>query len=146
MIRPQWRIPHASLEGHYGLGIMSGRLNGWDWFGHSGGLLGYISRTAVLPRRGLAISVLTNPVDGWAGFWLEGMIHILRGFESRGAPTRRVSGCNGRWWSAWGAVDLMPMGDIVLSGEPAFGQSFPRRGGDRGDRPRHRAYRPGERL
>jgi hypothetical protein len=146
MIRPQWRIPHASLEGHYGLGIMSGRLNGWDWFGHSGGLLGYISRTAVLPRRGLAISVLTNAVDGWAGFWLEGMIHILRGFESRGAPTRRVSGWNGRWWSAWGAVDLMPMGDIVLSGEPAFGQSFPRRGGDRGDRPRHRAYRPGERL
>jgi CubicO group peptidase (beta-lactamase class C family) len=38
MIRKQWRNPHASLEGYYGLGIMSGSTAGWDWFGHSGGL------------------------------------------------------------------------------------------------------------
>jgi CubicO group peptidase (beta-lactamase class C family) len=124
MTRPQWRNPHASIEGHYGLGIMSGRLNGWDWFGHSGGLLGYISRTAALPRRNLAISVLTNAVDGWAGFWLEGIIHILRAFADRGAPARRVSGWTGRWWSEWGAADLVPMGETVLIGNPHAGNPF----------------------
>jgi CubicO group peptidase (beta-lactamase class C family) len=124
MIRPQWRNPHAAVEGHYGLGIMSGRLNGWDWFGHSGGLLGYISRTAVLPRRNLAVSVLTNAVDGWAGYWLEGIIHILRGFEARGAPARRVSGWTGRWWSPWGAADLVPMGNVVLAANPHQGNPF----------------------
>ena len=29
MTRKQWRNPHASLEGYYGLGIMSGSLGGW---------------------------------------------------------------------------------------------------------------------
>ena len=124
MTRPQWRNPHASIEGHYGLGIMSGKLNGWDWFGHSGGLLGYISRTAVLPKRYLAISVLTNAVDGWAGFWLEGVVHILRAFADRGAPARGVSGWAGRWWSAWGAADLVPMGERVLVANPHAGNPF----------------------
>jgi len=26
-----------------GLGIMSGTLDGWDWFGHTGGFQGYVS-------------------------------------------------------------------------------------------------------
>src|SRR5688572_7101779 len=34
MLRPRWRDPHSSMERYYGLGIMSGRLRGWDWFGH----------------------------------------------------------------------------------------------------------------
>jgi hypothetical protein len=103
---------------------MRGRLNGWDWFGHSGGLLGYISRTVALPKRGLAVSVLTNAVDGWAGFWLEGVLNILRSFESRGAPARRVSDWTGRWWTPWGAADLVPMGETVLVANPHFGNPF----------------------
>jgi CubicO group peptidase (beta-lactamase class C family) len=38
MTRRQWRNPHASLEQWYGLGTMSGSFEGWDWFGHGGGL------------------------------------------------------------------------------------------------------------
>jgi CubicO group peptidase (beta-lactamase class C family) len=49
MTRRHWRNPHASQEGYYGLGIMSGRLAGWDWFGHSGLFQGYVSRTSVIP-------------------------------------------------------------------------------------------------
>jgi CubicO group peptidase (beta-lactamase class C family) len=124
MIRPQWRNPHASVEGHYGLGIMSGKIAGWDWFGHTGSLLGYISRTSVLTKRDLAVSVLTNAVDGWAGFWVEGAIHILQRFANRGAPTRRVSGWTGRWWSPWGPADLVPMGDTVLVANPLQGNPF----------------------
>lgn len=118
MIRRQWRNPHSSLERYYGLGIISGTLSGCDWFGHSGGLQGYVTRTNVLPRHELAISVLTNAIDGLAQQWLEGIIHIIAAFERHGAPARRLSGWTGRWWNLWGAVDLLPMGDRVFVASP----------------------------
>ena len=123
MTRKHWRNPHASLEGYYGLGIMSGSLGGWDWFGHTGGFQGYISRTCVIPGRDLAITILTNSVDGWAYFWLDGAMHILRAFAARGAPARRVRDWTGRWWSLWGAVDLVPMGNLVMAANPHVCQS-----------------------
>ena len=50
MTRRHWKNAHTNLEEYYGLGTISGTLNGWDWFGHGGGLPGYISRTAVVPK------------------------------------------------------------------------------------------------
>lgn len=118
MTRRHWRNPHSSIENYYGLGIMSGNLGGWDCFGHSGGLQGYISRTCVIPGHEVSISILTNATDGWAGFWLEGALHIMRAFATRGVPKRRVRDWTGRWWSPWGAVDLVPMGNLVIAGNP----------------------------
>jgi CubicO group peptidase (beta-lactamase class C family) len=120
MVRKQWRDPHSSLERYYGFGIISGNLRGWDWFGHSGGLQGYVSQTRVLPEQELALSVLTNANDGFAHFWLEGAIHILRAFAQNGAPLRSVSGWTGRWWTLYGAIDLVPMGKKVLVASPAY--------------------------
>src|SRR6185312_7016957 len=90
MIRRQWRNHHASLERHYGLGIISGGSGDWQWFGHSGGFQGFITRTAVLPHHGLTVAVLTNAVDGPAQSWVEGAIHILRAFAGGGAPAKAV--------------------------------------------------------
>jgi CubicO group peptidase (beta-lactamase class C family) len=118
MTRKLWRNPDSSLEGYYGLGTMSGSTAGWDWFGHSGGFQGYISRTCVIPTRELAITVLTNCTDGWAGLWVDGAIHILRAFAAHGAPSRRVRDWTGRWWSQWGAVDLVPAGNLVIAANP----------------------------
>jgi len=120
MVRRQWRNPHSSIEQFYGLGTVSGSLNGWDWFGHSGGLQGYISRTCVVPKQDLTISVLTNAIDGWAGMWVDGLIHILRAYARNGAPTRKVKDWGGRWWTLWGAVDLLPMGNKVVVVGPGF--------------------------
>ena len=86
MTRKQWRNPHASFEAYYGLGIMSGKTDGWDWFGHSGGFQGYISRTCVIPGCELAISILTNCHRRLGRFWIDGAMHILRVFKTRGAP------------------------------------------------------------
>lgn len=124
MIRRHWRDPYASQEGYYGLGIMSGRIGDWDWFGHSGGLQGFISRTATFPGHGLTISVLTNSLDGLAGAWLEGIAHILRAFARHGAPSRRLADWRGRWWSLWGATDLVPMGDKVFAAVPGAWNPF----------------------
>ncbi len=118
MLRRRWRDPHSSIERHYGLGLMSGTHSGWDWFGHSGGLQGYITRTSVLPQQELAVCLLTNAVDGLAHQWLEGTLQILRAFSERGAPTRKVAGWTGRWWTLWNPVDLVPMGSRVLVARP----------------------------
>jgi CubicO group peptidase (beta-lactamase class C family) len=124
MIRPRWRDPDSSIERYYGLGIISGSLAGWDWFGHSGGLQGYITRTVVLPGQELTISVMTNSVDGLAHFWLDGAIHILRTFARHGAPARRLGHWTGRWWTLWNAIDLVPMGTKVLVATPALFNPF----------------------
>ncbi len=118
MVRKHWRNPHATLEGYYGLGIMSGNTGGWDWFGHTGGFQGYTSRTCVIPACDMAISILTNCIDGWSGFWIDGAMHILRAFAAQGAPKRRVRDWTGRWWGMWGAIDLVPIGDLVLVANP----------------------------
>jgi CubicO group peptidase (beta-lactamase class C family) len=118
MTRRHWRSPHSSIESYYGLGIASGSVADWDWFGHGGGLHGYISQTWVIPACEMTICILTNSTDGWAGPWVDGAARILRSFEARGAPKRRVRDWNGRWWSAWGAFDFVPMGNLVLVGNP----------------------------
>jgi CubicO group peptidase (beta-lactamase class C family) len=124
MIRKQWRNPHATVEQYYGLGLISGALGGWDWFGHTGGFQGYISRTCVIPAHEVTISVLTNAMDGYAGFWLDGAIRTMQAFETRGAPQRRVREWTGRWWSQWGAFDLVPAGDTVLVANPHLMNPF----------------------
>ncbi len=118
MTRKHWHNPHSSMEGYYGLGIMSGTVAGWDWFGHSGGLQGYISQTRVIPACEVTVSILTNATDGWAGFWVDGAMRILRAFEARGAPRRRVRDWTGRWWTSSGAFDLVPVGNLVICGNP----------------------------
>ncbi len=120
MLRRQWRNPHSALEVWYGLGTMSGQVGDWAWFGHSGALQGYASRTVVVPERRLAVSVLINGVDGLAGLWSDGVLHLLRAFHRRGAPAAHLRDWSGRWWTPWGASDLVPMGDRVLVAVPAL--------------------------
>ncbi|MBV9565938.1 MAG: beta-lactamase family protein [Bradyrhizobium sp.] len=124
MTRKHWRIPQTAEEAYYGFGLMSGQTAGWDWFGHGGGFQGYISRTAVIPACDVAMSVLTNSIDGWAPGWVNGAMHILRAFKSRGAPTRRVRDWTGRWATMWGTADLVPMGDQVIIANPGLMNPF----------------------
>jgi CubicO group peptidase (beta-lactamase class C family) len=120
MTRGQWKCPHATFATNYGLGIISGKIGDWDWFGHSGGLLGYNSRTVVVPERDLAIAVLTNADDGLAWPWLDGIIHVARALAKKGAPAEAVRDWTGRWWGAGGAIDMLPAGDRVLVAVPAY--------------------------
>ena len=124
MVRRQWRDPHSNLERYYGLGTISATAEGWDWFGHSGGLQGYLSHTRVLPAQELAIAVLTNAMDGWAGQWFDGVVHILQRFARDGAPNGAVEGWTGRWWSLLGVADLVPMGAKVVIANPATTTPF----------------------
>jgi CubicO group peptidase (beta-lactamase class C family) len=123
MTRKHWRIPQ-SFEAYYGLGLSIGQTDGWDWFGHGGGFQGYLSRTAVIPACDISITLLSNSIDGWAPLWLDGCMQILRAFKTRGPPNRRLRDWAGRWWTLWGAVDLVPMGDRLIIANPHFNNPF----------------------
>jgi D-alanyl-D-alanine carboxypeptidase len=120
MGRRQWLDPHSSLERWYGLGTIGGTLADWDWQGHTGGFQGTTTRTACVPAQGLTVSVLTNAADGPSLGWVDGALHILRAYAHGGAPSRRNARWSGRWWSLWGAIDLLPMEDKVLVANPAL--------------------------
>jgi D-alanyl-D-alanine carboxypeptidase len=120
MWRRQWPDPHSSLGRWYGLGTICGTLGDWDWFGHTGGFQGTVSRTASVPAQGLTVSVLTNAADGLSLGWVDGALQILRVYSKNGAPSRREAAWSGRWWSLWGPVDLLPMDGKVLVANPAL--------------------------
>jgi D-alanyl-D-alanine carboxypeptidase len=123
MTRRHWRDEPFCAERHYGLGVFVSGPGDWATFGHSGSFQGFLSRTLVVPGRDLAITVLTNAVDGPSHAWTDGIVHILRTFEAHGAPSGPGAGWGGRWWTLWGAVDLVPAGDRVLVAAP--GATFP---------------------
>ncbi len=120
MARPQWRVPHTEAARHYGLGTICGAVDGHAHFGHSGSFQGFQSRTCVVPDWNVAVSLVFNAIDGPAGPWMDGALHILGCFAGKGAPEPAVADWTGRWWSLWGAVDLVPMGGRVLLGSPAL--------------------------
>ena len=93
-------------------------VGGWDWFGHSGGFQGYISRTCRHPRL-RSRHHRPDQLRRRLGRFLARRRHAhparLRG---RGAPSRRVRDWTGRWWSMWGAADLVPVGNRVIVANP----------------------------
>jgi D-alanyl-D-alanine carboxypeptidase len=122
--RRQWRNPNSAIERYYGLGTMSGTTAGWEWFGHAGGFQGFLTRTAHVPEIGLTLSILTNAADGPSWPWLDGAFHILRMFRHHGAPAGPAKNWTGRWWTLWGAADLVPMGSKVIVADPSLGNPF----------------------
>jgi CubicO group peptidase (beta-lactamase class C family) len=124
MTRRHWEVPHQSEPRHYGLGTMIGQVDGHTLIGHGGSFPGFISRSATVPDWGIGLSVVTNAIDGPANAWLDGLVSILHQFASRGAPSAGVADWAGRWWNLWRAVDLVPMGDLVLAADPAGFKPF----------------------
>jgi D-alanyl-D-alanine carboxypeptidase len=120
MSRAQWEDKWSVAPQKYGLGTISGTFDGWDWFGHSGGFQGYITRSAVVPEHDLSLSCLTNAVDGMSHLWLDGAMAILKRFKADGAPKADLADWSGRWWSVWGPTDLVPVGDKVVLGLPGL--------------------------
>jgi CubicO group peptidase (beta-lactamase class C family) len=114
---------HRDNEGpvplHYGLGTIIGpQSDDWDWFGHSGSFQGTLSRTAVVPAHHLAVSVMTNGLDGLATLFVDGIIGILKAHFRRGGADRITGRWRGRFHSLWGPVDLVPVAGRVLVAAP----------------------------
>ncbi len=124
MTRSHWQDGTSDQESCYGLGTMVGRVQGWQSFGHAGTIQGFTSRTYVVPAEKLAVAVITNASDGWATLWADRALHILRHFQEKGGPSQSTEGWSGRWWSTWGAVDLVATGERVYAVNPALSAPF----------------------
>lgn len=120
MAQRRWRDPCNLLESHYGLGTMLSAPGPREWMGHTGSLQGFLSRTARYPALDLTVTVLTNAQDGLSTEWVEGIASILFAFQQHGAPGKKEAAWAGRWWSLWGASDLVPMGKVVCQVVPAM--------------------------
>ncbi len=118
MIRWQWRDPHSSEDGGYGLGMCLGFVGGLEWAGHGGAFQGVRSSTMLLPGSGICFSVLTNATDGSAEAWAEGIVRILRTFRDNPLPGPFANSWAGRWWNSGEAVDLVAFGNRVLVAQP----------------------------
>jgi len=92
-----------------------------EWLGHTAASRASSRAPAVLPAQGLTISVSPNSSGGLPFLLLEGQYSISCGRS----PARRADpqgpDWTGRWWSLWGASDLVPMGDKVLVAAPRCG-------------------------
>ena len=124
MLRRHWAVPHSSVPGWYGLGVMQGSFQGWDWVGHTGSLQGFVSRSLALPAQGLSISILCNSIDGFSWPWMDGTLQVLQTFHKHGAPTAATRAWGGRFWSVWGPTDLVPMRDRVFAVPPVLALPF----------------------
>jgi hypothetical protein len=112
-------------------------IGDWNWFGHSGGLLGYVPRTAVVPDRNLTLSVLTNASDALAWPWLDGMLHVARALAEKRKPHR------GRPRLDRPLVERRRR-YLSFAGWQPRSRRCPRLPQSRGGRPRNRGYRPDE--
>ena len=126
MRRPHWHDRDSTPGLWFGQGVAGGVLSGWDYFGHIGLFQGFFTRTAVLPEPGVTVSVLTNAIDGPAQPWLDGVVHILRRFHDDGPPAGENADWAGRWWSLFGAVDLVPLGSRSSPSIPPCSRRSPR--------------------
>ncbi|MEO7641376.1 MAG: serine hydrolase domain-containing protein, partial [Ramlibacter sp.] len=124
MMQRRWRDNINLLETYYGYGTMVSGPGPKEWAGHTGSLQGFVSRTARFTATGFTVTALSNAQDGMTWAWVDGIASILAAFQQHGAPGKREAQWSGRWWSLWGAVDLVPMGKTVCMVAPAMSPPF----------------------
>ena len=124
MVQRRWRDDCSTQESFYGLGTMMNGPGPKEWFGHTGGLQGFVSRTSRFTATGLTVTVLCNALDGLSWLWADGIHAILSTFRQHGAPAKRLEPWRSRWWSMWGCVDMVPIGNMVMQVAPVMNPPF----------------------
>ena len=114
-----WSVPGA--EGHYGLGLSVTKVGERELVGHGGGYPGHITSSVVDPRAGLAVSVLTNCIDGPAEVLAHAGVKLidLAGAKPRPEPGIDPARFAGRFASLWGVVDIAVLGGRLYEIAPA---------------------------
>ena len=120
--RMQRRVESSGAPGrHYGLGLILQDVHGQPTFGHSGGYPGHITRSWALPDMGVALSLLTNAIDGPATTWGEQLIALAE-LAAREVPAsysglsrRDLARFTGRFAGLWGLQDIVELGGKLYS-------------------------------
>ncbi len=116
-----WDVDGAPGEA-YGLGLGVSTVGERRLVGHGGGWPGHITRSLLDPVAGLAVSVLTNAVDGPAQELAQGAVRILDLAAAPPAGSVPLSGgalataqaACGRWATLWGVQDVALLGGRLV--------------------------------
>ncbi|WP_432512059.1 serine hydrolase domain-containing protein [Kineococcus sp. SYSU DK001] len=120
--RAEWSTGDDDDHRTYGLGFAGEQVGERRLVGHSGGFPGHISKSVLDPGAGLALSVLTNCVDGPAAEFAVGAVKLVDLFAAEwGAqgPAVDLDVFCGRWATLWGVVDVVRAGSTLLALDPA---------------------------
>jgi CubicO group peptidase (beta-lactamase class C family) len=123
MQHAHWAVEGAGATS-YGLGFAIADIGGRRVLGHGGGFPGQITRTFFDPAAKIAISVLTNAIDGpaWmlaaAGFTLIDLARRGAGVAAA-APSVDLDSFCGRFANVWGAHDVVQLGGRLYGLNPS---------------------------
>lgn len=116
MQHPNSTITRGAETVYYGFGTQIIDIGDRRVVGHSGGYPGHISRTYADPASGLAVSALTNAIDGPADPIVVGIIKLINlALKGRDAwqpatPRETLDRFTGRFESLWGTTDIVALG------------------------------------
>ncbi|GAB2637097.1 serine hydrolase domain-containing protein [Kribbella swartbergensis] len=118
MQHPLWQTGDKDWP-KYGLGLQIAKVGERQLFGHGGGYPGHITRSLVDGSAGIAVSVLTNAIDGPAQQLAEGLFKLLdlAASEERG-PTADLTRFTGRYANLWGVSDIVVLGGRLYALDP----------------------------
>ncbi|GAA2533784.1 hypothetical protein GCM10009860_12370 [Microbacterium mitrae] len=121
MQRKESTITKNGLTRFYGLGWIQRAIGKRHVIGHSGGFPGHITQTWGDPKTGLAVSVLTNRIDGKASDWATAIIRLLdaAAHEVARSDGDDVADVYGTFWALWGATSVVPLPGVTLQLSPA---------------------------
>lgn len=110
-------------DGYYGLGMSIDKVQERRLVGHGGGYPGMITRTVFDPKAKLAVSVLTNAIDGAAEELAYGIVKLIGAAEDTvdepvGEEADRFCG---RFVSLWGVLDVVRIGGRLRGIRPTQG-------------------------
>ncbi|HAP76374.1 MAG TPA: serine hydrolase [Acidimicrobiaceae bacterium] len=121
----EWKIDGTEAE--YGLGFEIVTIGGRRVLGHGGGYPGHITRTYFDPTDRLAVSVLTNAIDGPALAMATAAIKLIdlaRGSEPDPAATNDgaidLQSFCGRFATVWGVYDIALLGGRLYQLSPSL--------------------------
>lgn len=110
--------------GKYGLGMILSRRGERSLVGHSGGYPGHITSSQIDPKAKIAVSVLTNAIDGPAGAFSTAAYGLLDLAAKPPPPGERqrseaeLRRFTGRFATLWGVTDVVLLGGRLYSISP----------------------------
>jgi CubicO group peptidase (beta-lactamase class C family) len=120
MQHAEW--PTGQKGQFYGLGIDIEETDKHRVVGHGGGYPGHITRTSVDPRSGVAISILTNAIDGPARGLVVGALALIGLAAAELAEAEQVDATAdkycGRFANLWGVTDVVRLGNRLVAVSP----------------------------
>ncbi|MEP6851921.1 MAG: serine hydrolase domain-containing protein [bacterium] len=118
-----WEVPHVPDQ-RYGFGLDVVKVGERSTVGHGGGYPGHITRTLWDPTAGLAVSVLTNAIDGPAAELARGMVRTVDLAAAQeadpGLSAQAAASFSGRYANLWGVLDVVALGGRLLGVDPTL--------------------------